>query len=88
MSTLVLPDHNLIHHPPVVRRDVAPRLVNGCLVVAERDHVMVVPYAHAGGAHPATEVAAFAMTDDDFARTLLVAAVDFLPGILSVHLLN
>lgn len=84
MPTIMLPDHHLIRHPTVIRRAAAPLLVNGCLISDEGDHKVAVFYVVNGPNRPAEEVFSAALTHDDFARSLIVASVDFLPGLLAI----
>jgi hypothetical protein len=84
MSTIVLPDHYLIRHPPIIRRIAAPLLVNGGAVTTDGDLKLMTFYLCAGLGRPAEEVLSLALKAEDFARTLIVASVQFLPEILSV----
>lgn len=83
MGTIILPDHHLVRHPLIIRRREAPILVNGGVITEERDFKLVVFYREDGPGHPAEEIFAVAMNEDDFARSLIVASVDYLPGLLT-----
>lgn len=81
MGTIILPDHHLIRHPTIMRRNVPPILVSGGVISDEGDFKLVTFYRRAAP-HVAEEWRTIAMTHDDFALSLLVASIDFLPAVL------
>ncbi len=76
------PDHGLIRHPPIIRRSAAPVLISGGVFSDEAEFKILTLYKREASRRPALEIASYALSEDDFDLSLLVASIDFLPPIL------